>query len=200
MFRRPSALLLASWLAVPGLSLAADGLDPEKVAQIRREEKAAMAKVNEAHGNKKPSEMDSAERRQVIKEQQEAAAGVLEKHGVSAKEYANYTTRMGREDSKAAGAAEARLEAEEKAKKEAEAQKKSEPQEIVIQQGINEKNPVTMEGTPEDPEVAQAMAEQEKYDAMVQSMFGGGEKSAGAEEEKPARRKKKSRRGGDSDE
>ena len=37
-----------------------------------------MAKVNEAHGNKKPSEMDSAERRQVIKEQQEAASGVLE--------------------------------------------------------------------------------------------------------------------------
>lgn len=149
MSRRPSALLLASWLLVPGLSLAEE-LDPEKVARIRREEKAALAEVDKQHGNKKPSEMSNAERREVIEEQEAAVARVLEKHGVTAKDYLRYTTRMGREDNAAVAEAMERQEAEEKARKEAEARKKAGSGEVVIQQGFNDRNPVVLEGEPEE--------------------------------------------------
>ena len=55
MSRRLSVLLLSTWLAVPGLALAED-LTPEQIARIQRDEKAALERVNAAHGNKKSSE------------------------------------------------------------------------------------------------------------------------------------------------
>lgn len=152
MPRRPSALLLASWLLVPGLSLAQE-LDPEKVARIRREEKAALAEVEKQHGNKKPSEMSSAERREVIKEQEAAVSRVLEKHGVTAKDYLRYTTRMGRDGNAAVAEAMERQEAEEKARMEAEARKEAGSGEVTIQEGFNDRKPVVLEGEPaEDSE------------------------------------------------
>jgi hypothetical protein len=201
MFRRTSALLLASWLVVPGLSLADEELDPEKVARIRRDEAAARAKVDAAHGNKKPSEMDNEERGQVIQEQKDASAGVLKKHGVTAKEYATYTAKMSREDTKAVAAAEARLEAEEKAKKDAEGKKQGEPQEVVIQQGISDKNPVMMEGDASgEPLIEQGTGEEDEATQVASAEKGEkGEKGAVEKEKKESlsaklKKKKKSRR------
>ena len=76
MSRRMSVLLVASWLAVPGLAVAED-LPPEKIAAIRRDEQAAQARVSAAYGNRKPSELSNEERRQIIQDQQDAGLAVL---------------------------------------------------------------------------------------------------------------------------
>jgi len=191
MSRRPSALLLASWLLVPGLSLAQEELDAEKVARIRLEEQAALDAVNARHGNRKPSELSSEERRQVIEEQQAASTKVLEKHGVTAKEYARHTARMGPEGNEAVAAATKRLEAEAQAKKDAEARRQAEPKEIPIQQGISEKNPVQLEGdtgTESDPLVEQGVAENEVEAAPARKEPAP---------KQPSRSKRGKRRGGD---
>jgi hypothetical protein len=153
MSRRTSVLLVASWLAVPGLALAQEELTPEKIAAIRRDEKAAQAKVDAAYGNRKPSEMSTEERRQVIQEQQAAGLGVMEKHGVSDKEYSRHVARMSREEREAVEQAEKKLEADEKAareqkkkQQEAEAEAKA-PEDIPIQQGISDENPVELEAS-----------------------------------------------------
>jgi hypothetical protein len=186
MTRRPSALLLASWLALPGLALAQEEseLTPQKVAAIRRDEEAALARVDEAHEKKQPSEMDREERRQVIQEQQAASAAVLEKHGVTAKEYARYTARMGPDGNAAVEAELKRLDAEAKAK-EAKAKEAAAapPQEVAIQQGINEKNPVQLDADPSAPPLIEKGLPTEE----------GTAEAAGPqdEEEKPRRPKKK---------
>jgi hypothetical protein len=152
MSRRTSVLLVASWLAVPGLALAEEELTPEKIAAIRRDEKAAQAKVDAASGNRKSSEMSNEERQKSIRDQQAAGLGVMEKHGVSDKEYSRRVARLTPEERDAVDRAEKKLEAEEKAKREAE-QKKQQgegaeaqaPEDIPIQQGISEENPVELE-------------------------------------------------------
>jgi hypothetical protein len=40
-----------------------------------------MERVDKAHGNKKPSELSTEERRQIIEEQQSAIQEVMDKHG-----------------------------------------------------------------------------------------------------------------------
>jgi len=153
MSRRTSVLLLASWLAVPGLALAQEELTPEKIAAIRRDEKAAQAKVDAAYGNRKPSEMTNEERQKAIREQQAAGLSVMEKHGVSDKEYSRQLARMSPEEREAVERAEKKLEAEEKAKAAQEAEKKKQEEEaqarasenIPIQEGISEDNPVELE-------------------------------------------------------
>ena len=143
MSRRPCLLLLSTWLAWPGLALAEE-LTPEQVASIRRDEKAAMERVNEAHGNKKSSELSTDERRQIIQEQQAAIDGVMEKHGVSRKDYARQTARMGPKQNEAVDAAEKALVAKEKAAEAAKTQPK-EPEEPQVQQGFSDANPVMLE-------------------------------------------------------
>ncbi|HEX8698408.1 MAG TPA: hypothetical protein VF815_06195 [Myxococcaceae bacterium] len=162
MSRRTSVLLLVSWLAAPGIALAQDGeLTPEKIAAIRRDEKAAQDKVNKAYGNRKPSEMSTEERRQAIQDQQKAGQDVMAKHGVSDKEYSRHVARMGRDEREAVNQAEKKLEAEERAAKAASEQKKAEQEQrasedIPIQQGISDENPVELESS----EIAASVVEQ----------------------------------------
>ena len=142
MSRRLSVLLLLTWLITPNLALAGE-LTPEQLARIRRAEKAAVDKVNAAHGNKKSSELSAAERREMIREQQEAVQKVMDEHGVTAKDYARQSARMGPKQNEQVAAAEKALEEKEKAA--AKSPKDKEPGEIQIQQGINEENPVMLE-------------------------------------------------------
>jgi hypothetical protein len=150
MSRRTSVLLVASWLAVPGLALAEEELTPEKLAAIRRDEKKAQAKVDAAYGDRQSSEMSTEERRNAIREQQAAGLKVMEKHGVSDKEYSRRMARMSPEELEAVERAEKKLEAEEKAAREAAEQKQREaeargPEDIPIQRGISDDNPVELE-------------------------------------------------------
>lgn len=140
MTRRLSILLFSSWLAMPGLALGGS-LTPEQIARIQRDEKAAEAKVRAAHGNKKSSELSAAERRQMIQEQQDAIQEVMDKHGVSRKDYARQTARMGPKQNAEVSAAEKSLEAKDKAAKGTE----EGSGEIQIQNGFSDENPVTLE-------------------------------------------------------
>jgi hypothetical protein len=144
MSRRLSVLLLSTWLITPNLAFAEE-LSPEQLASIRRAEKAAVDKVNAAHGNKKSSELSASERRQMIREQQEAVQKVMEEHGVSAKDYARQSARMGPKQNEQVAAAEKALEAKEKAAGAAKPPQAKEPGEIQVQEGFDENNPVMLE-------------------------------------------------------
>ncbi|MHA7629750.1 hypothetical protein [Corallococcus sp. M7] len=146
MTTRLSLMLAASSLVLATPALAEEeGLSPEKVAAIQRDEAAAQAKVNEEFGNRKPSEMSNAERGESIRAQQKEAAKVLEKHGVSAKDYATFTARMTPEDNQRAANEAKRLEDKAKAEKEAEAKKRKGDGEVHIQQGFSDADPVELE-------------------------------------------------------
>jgi hypothetical protein len=186
MSTRLSLLLAASWLVLPGRARAQDGaeLTPEKVAQIRRDESQAISKVDAEFGNRKSSELSSEERGQVIDKQQAAAAAVLEKHGVSAKEYARYEARMGPEDN-------ARAKAEEKRLEEAQAQAAKQPaptgekaaEDVPVQQGFSEEAPVELESSEEGGEPVVEMGMPGAAEAGDMPVEVGG-----AQEEKPAKR------------
>ena len=153
MSRRSVSLLMAAWLTLPGIASADEGdeLTPEKVAQIRRDEAAAMKKVSAEFGDRKPSEMSNEERGQQARMQASATASVLEKHGVSAKEYERFSARMGREGNERAAAEAQRLEAQEKAKQAAaSAAKPAEEKEVTIQAGFDDDNPVELESVDGD--------------------------------------------------
>ncbi|NPC50501.1 hypothetical protein D7X99_19835 [Corallococcus sp. AB032C] len=147
MTTRLSLLLAASSLVVLATPALAEeeGLTPEKVAAIQRDESAAQAKVNEEHGNRKPSEMSNAERGQAIRDQQKESAKVMEKHGVSAKEFASFTARMNPEDNQRVANEAKRLDDKAKAEKEAEAKKRKGDGEVHIQQGFSDSDPVELE-------------------------------------------------------
>ena len=122
---RTAALLVALTLAQTAL---ADGLDPVEAAKIEQEQKAAEAKVNKAHGDKQESEMSAEERRQVAAEQSKADLEVLEKHGVSDKEYSRYVAKETPEQRQQHKAATKELERQaEEAKKNAAAPKPDQP-------------------------------------------------------------------------
>ncbi|WNZ59400.1 hypothetical protein QEG98_25375 [Myxococcus sp. MxC21-1] len=166
MSPRSALLLVASWLVIPGQALAADSteLTPEKVAKIRRDEAQALAEVNAEYGNRKSSEMSTAERREAIDKQKAASASVLEKHGVSGKDFARYEARMSPEDNARAKAEDQRLaEAAKAAKQPAPA---AAPEEVHVQQGFSDQDPVELEamegaepsidvGVPKDAELPQ---------------------------------------------
>ncbi|RKH04188.1 hypothetical protein [Corallococcus carmarthensis] len=132
-------------LATPALAAEEEGLTPEKVAAIQRDEAAAQAKVNADFGNRKPSEMSNAERGQSIRDQQKESAKVMEKHGVSAKDYATFTARMTPEDNQRVANEAKRLDDKAKADKEAEAKKRKGDGEVHIQQGFSDADPVELE-------------------------------------------------------
>jgi hypothetical protein len=115
MMRRLSLLLNVTWLALASAA-SAQNLSPEQLARIRLDEKEAMKKIDDAHGGKKSSEMDTAERRQIIREQQEAIQAVRAQHGVSEKDYARQTARMGPKQNAEVAAQAKALEAQRKGK------------------------------------------------------------------------------------
>jgi len=157
MSRRMPMLLVATWIAIPGLAWAQDEeqeLTPEKIAAIRRDEQAAQSKVDAAYGNRKPSEMSPEERQQAIRDQQAAGQDVMAKHGVSDKDYARRVAQLSRDEREAVAREEKRLEEEEEKKKEEEEKKKKEeeqqalaPEDIPIQTGFGDSNPVELEST-----------------------------------------------------
>jgi hypothetical protein len=162
-----SVLLVASWLAVPGLALAEEEeLTPQKMAEIHHDNQAARAKVDKSYGNRKPSEMTNEERAQATKDQQEASRSVLEKHGVSDKDYSRREATLSPDERSAMKQAEKKIEADEKAAKEAkeeEARKKAtddeakDPSDIPVQRGFNDENPVVLEGDESVVDVEQGL-------------------------------------------
>lgn len=129
------------------LGLAPDEFDAERAATIEREQAKQTAAVGAKYGNKKSTELTSEERSQMIRDQQTAEKQVLEKYGVTAKEWGRAQMNRTREQAAQVKEATQTLEAKEKAAEKANAEKASGPKEIVIQKGISEENPVVLEET-----------------------------------------------------
>jgi|GEM_PF-5317307 len=130
MPRLLAALSAALLLSAPALA----DLDPGQVGQIKDEQKAAVAKVHAAHGNKAEKDMSPEERTQQAQEENQASVGVLDKHGVSDKEFSRYTSQMDRSSQASAKAAE-KDAAEKREAKAAEKAKPAAPGEVQIERG-----------------------------------------------------------------
>jgi hypothetical protein len=112
-FNARIALFVALMVAT-SLAHAVD-LSPEVVAKIQLEERAAVLRVERAHGNKSPSELSPEERKEIIQEQEAAVSDLYERHGVTAKDFARYTAKMSTAEREAVQAAMAKIvEKEEK--------------------------------------------------------------------------------------
>ncbi|MFP2909973.1 hypothetical protein ACLESD_34030 [Pyxidicoccus sp. 3LFB2] len=182
---RTPLLLVASWLVLPGLVLAQEGaeLTPEKVAEIRRDETQALSKVDAEFGNRKASEMSDEERSAAIEKQQAASASVLEKHGVSAKEYARYEARMGPEDNARAKAEAQRLEEQAQAAKQAGPTGEKAAEDVAVVNGFSNEDPVELEAEEgAEPPVDVGIPGAAEAEAMAI------ETGAAQEEVKPAKR------------
>jgi hypothetical protein len=192
MSTRPTLFLLASWLVLPGLASAQEGaeLSPEKVAEIRRDESQAQTRVNEEFGNRKPSEMSNEERTQAIDKQQAASASVMEKHGVSAKDFARYEARMGPEGNARAKAEEKRLEEQAQAAKQAAPTGEKAAEDVPVQQGFSEEDPVELEAAEGAEPVVDVGIPGAAEAESVPVELGGG-----AQEEKPAAKRAAARAG-----
>ena len=92
--RRIALVALLSW----GTAALADTPSPEKLARIQAEQSAAQERIRIKYGNRKSTEMDREERRQLLEDERAAALQVLDKHGVTAKEFARASSRMSRDD------------------------------------------------------------------------------------------------------
>jgi hypothetical protein len=130
--------LAALGLALVASTAFAKDLDPTEAVQIEREQEAATKKVNAAHGDKKPSEMDPEERAQVIDEERKARLEVLDRHGVSDKEFSRYQGKLTPEQrvqEKAAAKALDAKEAAAKAHPAADPNAAKPPDQVVVQYG-----------------------------------------------------------------
>jgi hypothetical protein len=106
-----AALVLSSSLALADIT-------PEQAATVDREKQKALDDVAKKYGNKKPSEMTNDERRAKMADETEAVNKVLDKNGVSAKEYSKFeatASSADRQAAKASGAAQEKKEADDKA-------------------------------------------------------------------------------------
>lgn len=163
---------------VTALCLTAGPLSPRETAVIERENEKAQAEVAAKYGNRKLTEMTTDERRSMMKDQADAERKVLEKHNVSANDWAKASEYVSRKDMAERKAIKKELEEKEKA--DAEAAKKGQPKEIEVQRGISEDNPVTLDERPPEDGVI-PVEKSIPLDAAndMREAEGGGASSAG---------------------
>ena len=128
-----SALLI--WLCL-GVDLG-----PQRTAAIEFELAKAQAEIVAKYGHRKPSELSSDERRQMIRDQAEAERRVLERNEVSAREWARTVARKNRAEKAAIDQEAAAIAEREKAAQKAGAS----PKGVMIVHGLGEQSTVTVE-------------------------------------------------------
>jgi hypothetical protein len=137
-------LLPLPLLLVASLAAAAE-LSPAQKAKIQREQQKELEALDKKYGNRKPSELSNAERRALAQEQSEAEKKVLERNGVSQKEWALSSLRMGRGEKAEMDAAGKALAAQEEAQKKKSAQGAPGAPEVKIQRGFGNDKPAVLE-------------------------------------------------------
>lgn len=141
-------LLVLGVMLVAGAS-AAQKLTPELVAKIEREKTEALQEIDKKYGGKKPSQLSSDERRSIIAEQAAATAGVLDKNGVSAKDFDRYQAKQSMPERAATKREAERLEIEAKKKAQQGQVKAADADEVQVQRGVSDANPVVVEESPD---------------------------------------------------
>jgi hypothetical protein len=128
------------------LVLSLGQFDPERLATIEREQAREAAAVQAKYGNKKSTELSREERAQMIRDLNAAEAKVLDKYGVSQREWARAMINRTREQADAVKQAAQAQEAREKAAAERAAkEQKDEGREVVVQKGFSDEAPVILE-------------------------------------------------------
>lgn len=145
--------LSAAALLLCGAAAHAGDLSPEQVAKIQADEQEAQQKVSAAHGNRSPAEMDPDERKQMAAEQRKASQEVMEKNGVSAKDFARASATMSREERDRANAARDALKAD--AEKKAAAKTAAPASGPTIEYGIPKEDAPSATGTTSNKDVKQ---------------------------------------------
>jgi hypothetical protein len=116
-----------------------------KSAQIELEQAEAQSAVDAKYGNKKPGELTASETRAKVRDQAAADRQVLEKNGLTPKEWARDSLKRSRAEFAEEKVALKALELKKKADAEAAAKPVAAVHEIQIQRGISEANPVILE-------------------------------------------------------
>lgn len=130
--------------------------DAARQATIEREQAKESAAVSAKYGNKKSSELSRDERTQMIREQAEAEKKVLDKYGVSQKEWIRQQAGRSRDQAQQVKDAAKALEETEKAAK-ATASDPNAPQEVTVQKGFSDEKPVVLEEKPGTTTVEQGL-------------------------------------------
>lgn len=152
--RRVVCSALVVGLGVSAAARAQSDISLQEIAAAEREEKAALAKVEAAHGNKPPQELSPEERAQIIREQQEASRAVYEQRSLDTKGFAGRVMRLSPGERGQVEAEKARMDREEKERLEREAAAaNAQPQELEITRGVDEKHPVDLYRAPGEVEV-----------------------------------------------
>ncbi len=131
------------------LALASGQLSAQQSAAISNELDKANADVEKKYDNRKPHELSSEERRERAQALSAAEKQVLDKAGVSMSAWSKDQQNGGREHRAERAQAKQALVEKERAAAEAAAQKPEEKP-IVIQQGISDSSPVTLEDKPNE--------------------------------------------------
>lgn len=148
---RLKTLALSALLLSPSAAFA---LDVEKAGELEALMEEKRAEVAKEFGNKKPNEMSASERRAYYEKIEAGNREVLQKNGVSDKEYARSTAKMGRGSQKAIEEAKKSFQEKRAAEEKAKAEKAKGSGEVKIQRGFDDKNPVDLEGDSESgPEI-----------------------------------------------
>lgn len=182
------------------LALVADEpIAPEKAAAIDQAEQKAQAEVSAKYGNKKPTELSREERKALDKDLAEASKQVLEKNGVDPKAWARESLKKGRDEYAKNKELVKGLNEKDKAAQEAAKKRASQPQEIEVQRGVTEDNPVILDEKP--PEAGAVQIEKGlPPDAQRDFNEAGGNEEGGAPmptvDEAPAPRPSKGGKGG----
>jgi hypothetical protein len=127
--------LLFALLALPSFA-SAEAPSPEDVAKIQFEQQKANADIDKKYGNKKPSELSNDERREMMKEKAAAERDVLDKHGVSAKDFARTQAKQSLDDRAKTRDANDKLQKDASAKKPA-----ADDNGVIIEKGNGSANP-----------------------------------------------------------
>ncbi len=140
---RLKILALSATLLAPASAFALDAQKAGELEALMEERRSAISKE---YGGKKPNEMSSSERREYYEKVEKANREVLEKNGVSDKEYARQTARMGRGSQKEIQEAKKQFQEKRAAEEKAKADKAKGSGEVQIQRGFDDKNPVNLQG------------------------------------------------------
>lgn len=171
------------------LALGLGQFDAERLATIEREQAKETAAVQAKYGNKKSTELSRDERAQMIRDLNAAEAKVLDKYGMSQREWARAQINRTREQADAVKQASKDQEAREKAAAEQAAKaQKDEGREVVVQKGFSDESPVVLEekegavpvveqGLPKDYENDQAAASEQ--DSLEKSADAPAPKATG---------------------
>lgn len=145
----PALRLLPLLILLAGAGARAAEIPAQTLAEIRVELADALKKIDDAHGQKRPGELTNEQRRAVITAQAEAQQRILDRHGVTLKDYVVVTTRMTPEAREKVAAAERQIR-----EKRAQTSTESSPaieEEVEVQRGITDETPVILEQAPNAP-------------------------------------------------